>query len=83
MNREQVWIRRPLTSDDIADLRAEFATCDADGDGRINIGEFESLLQSLGSELSTIQRKGEFSRIDADGNGLIGLTEFRRWWQGD
>lgn len=83
MNTEPKWIRRPLTGDDIADLRAAFATCDADGDGRVNQGEFASLLQSLGSRLAAEQLGGEFSRIDVDGNGLIDLTEFRRWWQGD
>ena len=82
MKTDSGWIRRSLTGDDIADLREEFAACDADGDGRVGFGEFESLLQSVGSELSAGQRKTEFSRIDADGNGLIDLTEFRRWWQG-
>lgn len=83
MNSEPLWVQRPLTGDDIADLRAEFASCDTDGDGRVGYGEFESLLQSLGTRLSEVQRKGEFSRIDVDGDGQIDLTEFRRWWQGD
>lgn len=82
MNSEPGKIPRPLTGDDVADLHAEFASCDADGDGRVTYGEFESLLQSVGSRLSAGQRSNEFSRIDTDSNGLIDLAEFRRWWQG-
>jgi calmodulin len=82
MNTETGLIRRPLTGDDIADMRTEFAACDVDGDGRVGYGEFETLLQTLGSGLTSAQRRGEFSRIDADGNGLIDLAEFRNWWRG-
>jgi len=74
--------RRPLTSDDIAELRLEFDACDPDADGRVTYAEFETLLVSLGSQLSAEQRHAEFSHIDTDGNDLINLTEFRRWWQG-
>lgn len=83
MNNEQHWIRRPLTGDDVADLREEFAACDADGDGCVNFGEFESLLQMLDSRLAADQRRIEFSRIDTDGSGRIDLAEFSRWWQGN
>jgi Ca2+-binding EF-hand superfamily protein len=73
---------RPLSGDDIAELHDEFQACDTDGDGQVGISEFESLLQSVGSQLSSEQRRSEFLRIDADGNGLIDLAEFKRWWLG-
>jgi Ca2+-binding EF-hand superfamily protein len=82
MNGESARSHRPLTSDDIAELRLEFDACDKDADGRVAQGEFESLLESLGSRLSADQRRAEFSRLDTDGNGFINLAEFRRWWQG-
>ena len=73
---------RPLSGDDIAQLHDEFQACDADGDGRVGLSEFESLLQSVGSQLSSEQRRSEFLRIDTDGNGLIDVAEFKRWWIG-
>jgi Ca2+-binding EF-hand superfamily protein len=82
MNGEPASSQRQLSSDDIVELRLEFDACDPDADGRVTFGEFDSLLESLGSRLSAEQRRAEFSRIDTDGNGLINLTEFRRWWQG-
>jgi Ca2+-binding EF-hand superfamily protein len=59
-----------------------WSVCDADGDGRMTHDEFESLLRSVGSQLSVVQRRSEFSRIDADADGLIDLSEFRLWWLG-
>lgn len=82
MSSESMRMRRPFSGDTVADLHAQFAACDADGDGRIGYGEFEALLLSLGSGLSSVQRRGEFSLIDADNNGLIDLAEFRKWWRG-
>ena len=82
MDMDSGRIRRPRSGDDIGDLHAAFAACDADGDGRMTHDEFESLLQSVGSQLSAVQRGSEFSRIDANADGLIDLSEFRSWWQG-
>jgi Ca2+-binding EF-hand superfamily protein len=72
----------PLGGDEIDELCAEFAACDTDGDGRVTLAEFESLLQSVGSLVPKEKRRSEFLRIDADGNGLIDLAEFRYWWLG-
>jgi Ca2+-binding EF-hand superfamily protein len=81
-NTDRRGIPRPLGSDEIADLYAEFEACDTDGDGRVGYAEFERLLQLAGSRLSPGQRRAEFARIDFDSNGLIDLAEFKQWWQG-
>ena len=58
--------RRPLSSDELADLDEQFDECDADGDQRIDFGEFSQLLDSLGSEAPTAQRRARFDQESRD-----------------
>jgi calcium-binding protein CML len=75
-------LQRPLGGDELDELCVEFSACDTDGDGRVTLSEFESLLQSVGSMVPKDKRGSEFQRIDADRNGLIDLAEFKQWWLG-
>ncbi|MEO8307352.1 MAG: EF-hand domain-containing protein [Pseudomonadota bacterium] len=75
-------VRRPLSGDDIADARDQFAACDSDGDGRIESGEFAGLLERCGSLLTSSQKRGRFEEIDSDHDGFINLGEFIEWWRG-
>jgi Ca2+-binding EF-hand superfamily protein len=74
--------RRPVTSAEILDVDDQFDACDADGDGRIDFPEFSALLDRLGSELETVNRRRHFVAIDTDGDGCIGRAEFRAWLEG-
>ena len=75
-------VRRVLSGDDIADMDEQFDECDADGDQRIDFGEFSLLLERLGSELAPAQRRARFDAIDTDRNGAINRQEFMAWWRG-
>jgi Ca2+-binding EF-hand superfamily protein len=73
--------RRPLSSDDLADIHEQFDECDADGDQRIDLTEFSQLLEKLGSELPLTQRRARFAAIDTDGDGAVDRSEFMEWWR--
>jgi Ca2+-binding EF-hand superfamily protein len=74
--------RRPLSSDDLADLDEQFDECDADGDQRIDFTEFSQLLENLGSEVPPDRRRARFAEIDVDRDGFIDRPEFMEWWRG-
>ena len=46
-------VRRPLSSDELADLDEQFDECDVDGDQRIDFIEFSQLLENLGCGSAT------------------------------
>jgi Ca2+-binding EF-hand superfamily protein len=71
----------PLTSDDLADLAEQFDECDADGDQRIDVTEFSQLLENLGSDVPTAQRRARFDAIDLNHDGAIDRNEFMQWWR--
>lgn len=74
--------RRPLSSDELADLDEQFDACDEDGDQRIDFTEFSQLLENLGSEVPPEHRRGSFDAIDTDHDGAIDRREFMDWWRG-
>ncbi len=75
--------RRPLGSDELADLDEQFDECDADGDQRIDFGEFSQLLENLGSEVPPGRRRSCFDAIDLDRDGAIDRSEFMEWWRSE
>lgn len=74
--------RRPLSSDELADLTEQFEFCDIDGDGRIGLAEFSQLLDALGVEIPASERQVRFTGIDLDRDGIISRDEFLEWWRG-
>jgi len=73
--------RRPLSSDELADLEEQFDECDADGDQRIDLTEFSQLLDNLGSEVPPEKRRAQFDELDLDHDGAIDRGEFMEWWR--
>lgn len=63
------------------DLVEAFERFDSDDNGRIDRGEFESLLDALGSGLSKRDRDLGFGMIDEDADGFITLEEMAKWWE--
>jgi Ca2+-binding EF-hand superfamily protein len=61
-------------------LRARFDTVDHDGDGRIDVGEFEQLLDAIGMGFTEPQARAAFVDIDRDADGRIDVAEFSAWW---
>ena len=62
------------------DLIKTFEKFDADDNGRIDRGEFDSLLDALGSKMSADDRDTGFKIVDADGDGHISCDELATWW---
>jgi Ca2+-binding EF-hand superfamily protein len=63
------------------DFDEAFARFDQDGSGEIERGEFEKLLDALGSGMSPRDREIGFALIDADQDGSITRGELLAWWE--
>lgn len=63
-------------------LRARFDGYDRDGDGRIDLNEFSTLLDALGLGYEEAQVRSAFGSLDTDHDGQIGYAEFCEWWVG-
>jgi Ca2+-binding EF-hand superfamily protein len=74
---------KDLSTDELAELRQSFDSCDADGDGWIVGKEFSSLLHALDQDLSEDECLLAFEVTDSDGDGSISFEEFMGWWTGE
>ena len=74
---------KDLSTDELAELRETFDSCDSDGDGWIIVGEFASLLHRLDQDLSDDECLLAFEMTDGDGDGKISFEEFMGWWTGE
>ncbi len=66
--------------DRLEEWREGFATCDANGDGRIQFDEFTTLLENIGAETSAEEARIGFEAVDSDKDGVISFDEFVAWW---
>lgn len=62
------------------ELRSHFDYVDTDGNGVIDLDEFERLLKDLGISRGRDVVEHAFRDIDTDGNGRIDFSEFGQWW---
>jgi Ca2+-binding EF-hand superfamily protein len=69
--------------EELDELREAFDYNDRDGDGRIQLDEFASMLDELEAEMSESDVEIGFKDIDTNDDGLIDFTEFVRWWAED
>ncbi|WOH10253.1 hypothetical protein DCAR_0729720 [Daucus carota subsp. sativus] len=58
------------------DIKKVFNNFDANGDGKIDASELQSVLLSLGTDATPKDIAGIMSEIDADGDGSIDFNEF-------
>jgi Ca2+-binding EF-hand superfamily protein len=70
-----------LTDEEIAELRKIFESCDLNGDGFIDRGEFHSLLRELDGDVSREECLLDFEVADTEADGYIGFKEFIVWWK--
>jgi Ca2+-binding EF-hand superfamily protein len=69
-----------MDEQDLDDIRALFAQCDRDHNGKIDFKEFCELVEALEGELSDEEKKLGFEIVDRDASGQIGFDEFLEWW---
>jgi len=62
-------------------LLEAFQTNDRNGDGVLEIFEFDGLIYTLGVELDSDELGAAFSSIDTNGDKKIVFDEFRTWWK--
>ena len=71
---------KDLSTDELAELRESFDSCDSNADGWIVDHEFSALLRALDQDLSEDECLLAFELTDADGDGSISFEEFMGWW---
>eukprot|EP00578_Thalassiosira_sp_NH16_P011727 CAMPEP_0181128158 /NCGR_PEP_ID=MMETSP1071-20121207/28597_1 /TAXON_ID=35127 /ORGANISM="Thalassiosira sp., Strain NH16" /LENGTH=98 /DNA_ID=CAMNT_0023213975 /DNA_START=580 /DNA_END=876 /DNA_ORIENTATION=- len=67
-------------SDEKALLKT-FQANDRNGDGVLEMFEFEGLILALGIELDSDELDAAFSSIDTNNDKKIVYDEFRTWWK--
>lgn len=65
------------------ELRENFDHFDKDGNGVIDFGEFQALLNALGAGMDEDEAAVGFDIIDVDNNRAIEFDEFAEWWLTD
>ena len=70
------------TDEQLAQLRAAFDSCDANGDGYIDREEFHALLRQLDGDVSSAECLLDLEIADTEGDSYIGFKEFVVWWTG-
>ncbi len=69
-----------LTDDDIAELRRQFDSFDADKNGQISYEEFVNLLGAIGHDHTREEAILAFSVIDSNEDDFVSFAEFVNWW---
>jgi Ca2+-binding EF-hand superfamily protein len=65
---------------DNEELRENFDYFDADGDGKLDLSEFSSLMKALDALDPGESAALGFKAIDTDGSGQVEFDEFERWF---
>jgi calmodulin len=69
--------------EELDELREAFDYNDRDGDGRIQLDEFSSMLDELEAEMTDSDIAIGFKDIDTNDDGLVDFQEFVAWWTED
>jgi Ca2+-binding EF-hand superfamily protein len=70
----------PVTPEEYTELKESFEYNDANGDGKVDFGEFMSMLNELEADIDEPEARIGFRAIDTDRDGAIELDEFVEWW---
>jgi calmodulin len=71
------------SEEELDELRESFDYNDRDGDGRIEMSEFASMLDELEAGMSKREVEIGFKDIDTNDDGLVDFEEFAAWWTED
>lgn len=72
---------KKLSQDDLNEVKKNFDFFDQDGNGEIDIDEFEKLLKVISPNSTEAQAKRGFEIIDENNDGHIDFNEFLEWWE--
>ncbi len=67
-------------NDSLETLRSHFQRFDKDGNGYIDVHEFQEVLRALGEEPPTSVVELSFAAIDRNEDGVVNFSEFSKWW---
>ena len=70
----------PVTPEEYDELKESFEYNDSNDDGKIDFGEFVSMLDDLEADVAEAEARIGFRAIDSDRDGAIELDEFVEWW---
>jgi Ca2+-binding EF-hand superfamily protein len=63
------------------EIAQAFARVDRNGDGRIEIEEFATLMLDMDRATNACEMRVCFDAIDSDHDGSVTLAEFRAWYR--
>jgi hypothetical protein len=64
-----------------AEVLATFKRFDQDNSGYLDLKELDTLLKSLGAQLSKNDLESANTYLDKDGNGTVSQVELLKWWK--
>jgi len=68
--------KKPLSADEIADLREAFSMFDTDGNGSVDAKELREVMRSLGQNPSNREIMEMINSVDDNGDACIDFDEF-------
>lgn len=72
---------KKLPEEKLNEVKKNFDFFDRDGNGEIDLDEFEQLLKVISPDATEEQAKRGFAIIDENSDGHIDFNEFLEWWE--
>jgi Ca2+-binding EF-hand superfamily protein len=73
-------IKKPLSADEQAKLKATFDKYDKDKSGKIDLRELKGMLTELGAKVEDDEVEEGMSELDTNSDGTCSFDEFKDWW---
>lgn len=61
-------------------LRSKFNDADKDGTGKLTLGQFKALTDSMGLDMNRREMEAAFMCMDKDDDSFLTFDEFENWW---
>lgn len=62
-------------------LRTQFHECDVENSGTLSMAEFKTMVESMGTTLSTREAEAAFMHLNRQDNGELSYEDFAYWWK--
>lgn len=80
LTNQKLHYSESLDSLQVAEVEKTFHMFDHSGDGNISIEEFDSIMRSLGVQMSPERLNNMIAVLDVDGDGEVSKEEFLQWY---